>query len=34
MRDFIMQLTKQGITKDQIDFMARKNPAKLLGLEG
>jgi hypothetical protein len=34
MRDFITQLTKLGITKEQIDFMARKNPAKLLGLEG
>jgi hypothetical protein len=34
MRDFITQLTKLGITKEQIDFMARKNPARLLGLEG
>jgi hypothetical protein len=34
MRDFITQLIKKGIKQEQIDLMVRKNPEKLLGLEG
>jgi hypothetical protein len=33
MRDFILGLKANGLTDDQIDLVARKNPAKLLGLE-
>ena len=33
MRDFILGLKKLGLSQDQIDWMARKNPAKLLGLD-
>jgi hypothetical protein len=33
MRDFILGLKKDGLTQDQIDWVARKNPAKLLGLD-
>jgi hypothetical protein len=31
---FIMELMDAGITADEIDLMARKNPARLLGLAG
>ena len=34
MADFITQLMSNGITKQQIDIMVKKNPARLLGLEG
>jgi Family of unknown function (DUF6282) len=30
---FIMELTQAGITPEEIDLMARKNPAQLLGLD-
>jgi hypothetical protein len=33
MRDFILGLKKDGLTQDQIDWVAKKNPAKLLGLD-
>jgi hypothetical protein len=33
MRSFILALKDQGITDPQIDLVARKNPAKLLGLD-
>lgn len=33
LKDFIAQLSKGGITKEQIGIMAAKNPARLLGLE-
>jgi predicted TIM-barrel fold metal-dependent hydrolase len=33
MRSFITELKKQGITDEQIDLIARKNPARLLGLD-
>jgi len=33
LREFIIQLSKQGIKEEEIDLMARKNPARLLGLE-
>jgi hypothetical protein len=33
MRMFILGLMNQGITAQEIDIMARKNPAKLLGLD-
>jgi hypothetical protein len=33
MADFITQLLKKGITQNQIDRMARQNPARLLGLD-
>ncbi len=33
MRDFILALKAQGITDAQFDLVARKNPAKLLGLD-
>jgi hypothetical protein len=33
MKEFILSLGKLGITSDQINWMARKNPARLLGLE-
>ncbi len=32
MKAFILALMEKGITQEQIDIMARKNPAKLLGL--
>lgn len=32
MKEFILGLMKKGITQEQIDIMARKNPARLLGL--
>lgn len=33
MRSFILALKKEGLTDQQIDLIARKNPAKLLGLD-
>jgi hypothetical protein len=33
MRQFILDLKKQGISDGQIDLVARKNPARLLGLD-
>jgi hypothetical protein len=33
MRSYIQALLKEGITQDDIDLMARKNPAYLLGLK-
>jgi|SRR5215472_15298208 len=33
MRSYIQALLKEGITQDEIDLMARKNPAYLLGLK-
>jgi len=33
LKEFIMALNKLGITEEQINWMARKNPARLLGLE-
>jgi orotidine-5'-phosphate decarboxylase len=33
MKEFILELKKRGITDEQIHWMARKNPARLLGLE-
>jgi hypothetical protein len=33
LRAFIEGLLKEGITREEIDLMARKNPARLLGLE-
>jgi hypothetical protein len=33
LRTFIIELMKLGITRDQIDIMVRKNPAKLLQLD-
>jgi predicted metal-dependent TIM-barrel fold hydrolase len=33
MRDFILALKAAGLSQDEIDWLARKNPAKLLGLE-
>jgi hypothetical protein len=33
MREFIIQLGKNGIKQEEIDLMAKKNPARLLGLE-
>jgi hypothetical protein len=33
LRMFILGLMNQGITREEIDIMARKNPAKLLGLD-
>jgi hypothetical protein len=33
MRSFITELKKQGISDEQIDLIARKNPARLLGLD-
>jgi predicted metal-dependent phosphotriesterase family hydrolase len=30
---FILSLMNQGITREEIDIMVRKNPAKLLGLD-
>jgi hypothetical protein len=33
MRSFILALKKEGLSDEQIDLVARKNPAKLLGLE-
>ena len=33
MRSYIQALLKEGITQDEIDLMARKNPAFLLGLK-
>jgi len=33
LREFILALGKQGITGEQINWMAKKNPARLLGLE-
>ncbi len=32
-REFILYLSKQGITQEEISWMTRKNPARLLGLE-
>lgn len=31
---FVMELMQAGVTADEIDLMARKNPARLLGLDG
>lgn len=31
---FAMELMQAGISADEIDVMARKNPARLLGLDG
>jgi hypothetical protein len=33
MRHFIYNLRKRGITKQEIEIMSKRNPAKLLGLE-
>ena len=33
MKEFILGLQSKGITNEQINWMARKNPARLLGLE-
>jgi predicted metal-dependent TIM-barrel fold hydrolase len=33
MRSFILGLKELGLSDEQIDLVARKNPAKLLGLE-
>jgi hypothetical protein len=33
MRSYIQALLKEGITQDEIDLMARKNPAFLLALK-
>jgi predicted TIM-barrel fold metal-dependent hydrolase len=33
MKEFILELQKRGITNEQINWMAKKNPARLLGLE-
>lgn len=33
LREFILDLSRQGITEGEIDWMARKNPARVLGLE-
>ncbi len=33
MRAFILALKNEGLSKEQIDLVARKNPAKLLGLD-
>jgi hypothetical protein len=33
LKEFILELQKRGITDEQINWMARKNPARLLGLE-
>ncbi len=33
MRDFMIGLKKEGLSDEQIDLVARKNPAKVLGLE-
>ncbi len=33
LKEFILQLIKQGITQTEIDLMTKKNPARLLGLE-
>jgi predicted metal-dependent phosphotriesterase family hydrolase len=33
MRMFIGLLLKNGITEQEIELMAKKNPAKLLGLD-
>jgi hypothetical protein len=33
LKDFIAELSKRGITKEQIEIMGAKNPARLLGLE-
>jgi predicted metal-dependent phosphotriesterase family hydrolase len=33
LKEFILELQKRGITGEQINWMARKNPARLLGLE-
>jgi predicted metal-dependent phosphotriesterase family hydrolase len=32
-KEFILALKSKGITDEQIDWMAKKNPARLLGLE-
>jgi len=33
MKEFILALKKKGITEEEINWMTRKNPARLLGLE-
>jgi hypothetical protein len=33
LKEFILALVKQGITNEEINWMTRKNPARLLGLE-
>lgn len=33
LKEFILELKKRGIRDEQINWMARKNPARLLGLE-
>lgn len=32
-KTFIMRLREQGIPQDQVDFLVRKNPARLIGLD-
>jgi predicted metal-dependent phosphotriesterase family hydrolase len=32
-KEFILAMKNKGITDEQINWMARKNPARLLGLE-
>jgi hypothetical protein len=33
LKEFIVQLMKQGITRQEIELMTKKNPARLLGLD-
>jgi hypothetical protein len=33
MKEFILGLISKGVTQEQINWMAKKNPARLLGLE-
>jgi len=33
MRSFILALKNEGLSDEQIDLVAKKNPAKLLGLD-
>jgi hypothetical protein len=33
MKEYLTGLMKAGVTEPEIDIMARRNPARLLGLE-
>jgi predicted metal-dependent phosphotriesterase family hydrolase len=33
MKEFILALMSKGINQEQINWLAKKNPARLLGLE-
>jgi predicted metal-dependent phosphotriesterase family hydrolase len=33
MRDFLEQFRAQGFSEDELDLMARRTPARLLGLD-